>query len=360
MPGDYAIQTHEYEFAGDRDALNALRGMKPVQAAADYIARKLGKPYIEGQFIGSAIRVSDEQFPGIQRLAVLAATALCLPQLPHIYVSGDKGWTSETYGTATDAFVVLGSFLTRQLTELELLFVLAHELGHVKSGHAMYRTVAQILSGTQQHSVMSQGILGLLDINKLVSMPIELPLLSWVRQSEITADAAGLAVVGDLDVARKVLIVMALKSADLYRQINLDAYLRQQEELDHQIVKLSEYMSQNTPYIATRVRLMGQYAQSPQFCGLRGRFVASRDLAPLRQAMEDLKPRPAPSPPSLPPPPSPADDELRGKCPRCGAGFSVPKAKLPREGKVALRCSKCKETFPVSRAASVDVPEASG
>lgn len=345
LPSDFMMQGDDYEYAGDRQGLAALRATPGIAQVADYISRKLGKPFIEGQFIGSSIRVSEDQFPNIHRLAGIAARVLCLPQLPQIYVSGDRGWASETFGTATDSFVVLGTFLTRQLSEAELLFVIGHELGHIKSGHAMYRTVAQILAGQQSGNAMSGGILGLLDVTRLVTLPIELKLLQWVRQSEVTGDAAGLAVVGDLDLAHKVLIIMALKSADMYRQINLEAYLRQQEELDQNIVKLSEYVSQSTPYIATRVRLMREYAGSPHFHALRGRIKHSRDLADTVRAIEDLKNPPEPSPTDAPP----VDDgNLRGLCPHCQAPFKVAKDKLPSAGKVALRCKQCKKTFPVN------------
>jgi len=343
LPRDFQIRGDDYEFAGDRQGLAALKATPGIAHVADYISRKLGKPYIEGQFIGGAIRVSDEQFPQIHRLASYAATVLCLPQLPQMYVSGDRGWASETHGTATDAFVVLGTYLTRQLTEAELLFIIAHELGHIKSGHAMYRTVAEILAGSSGGAnVMGGGIFALLDVKRLITLPIELKLLQWVRQSEITADAAGLAVVGDLEIANKVLMIMSLRSADMYRQINLEAYLRQQEELDQNIVKLSEYVSQSTPYVATRVKLMREYAGSQNFHALRARIAGSRDLAETCATIERLK---APEPPAS----TPVDDtNLRGTCPHCQAPYKVARDKIPEGQKVHLRCKQCKKTFPVA------------
>jgi predicted Zn finger-like uncharacterized protein len=355
------LRPNEYEYAGDREALNALRSVRHINMVTAYVAKKLGKPFIEGQFIGSGIRVSPEQFPHVMRLAAQAARVLGVPRLPHIYISGDKGWLSDTYGTATDSFVVLGSFLVRSLSEAELLFVLAHELGHVRSGHAMYRTVAHILAGSQAGAgnVMSQGLLGMLDINKLIVLPLELPLMAWLRQSEVTGDRAGLAVVGDVAVARKVLILMALRSYDMYEHINLEAYLKQQEEMDRQIVKLSEFVSQGTPYVARRIRLVEDYARSAEFQHLRARMLASPEVAPVLAAIAALKEarrpaaaspagaRPGPGRPA-PAGASPGETEvLRGRCPHCQAGYSVPRERLPATGKVHLRCSQCKKTFPL-------------
>lgn len=366
LPRDFTLDTSAYEYAGDRQALNALRSTKVATKLADYIAHKLGKPFIEGQFIGSAIRVSEDQFPHIHRLAELAATALCVPRLPQIYISGDRFWSSDTYGTGTDSFIVLGSSLARSLTEAELLFVIAKELGHAKSGHAMYRTVAQIVAGSHNNNLMAGGLLAFLDIKRLVSLPLELPLMSWLRQSELTADSAGLLVVGDVEIARKVLILMSLRAPDLYRQINLDVWLKQQDELDGKVSSLNELVSQSSPFVSRRVRFLDEYARSPVFQEVRARMAGSADLAQTLVDIEARKAAPSPPPagapsasgsgavPAAAAPPSPtapvSDAEtIRGRCPSCGGAYSVARAKLPPQGNVHLKCKGCGGTFPVVR-----------
>lgn len=381
LPRDFSLGTDEYEYAGDRQAMNALRSTKVATKLADYIAHKLGKPFIEGQFIGSAIRVSEEQFPHIHRLAELAAMALCVPKLPQIYISGDRFWNSDTYGTGTDSFIVLGSSLARSLSEAELLFVIAKELGHAKSGHAMYRTVAQIVAGSHNNNLMAGGLLGFLDVKRLVALPLELPLMSWLRQSEITADSAGLLVVGDVEIARKTLVLMSLRAPDLYKQINFDAWLKQQDELDGKVSSLNEFVSQSSPFVSRRVRFLEEYARSPAFTEVRARMARSNDMRTVLQAIDGHKAggqtrstgssaapsapdvvlstpaalsasatRPASPPPSALASPLVSDaDTIRGRCPKCNGAYSVARAKLPAEGKVHLKCKGCASTFPVQR-----------
>jgi Zn-dependent protease with chaperone function len=51
-------------------------------------------------------------------------------------------------------FIVLDSGLVDLLDEDELRFVVAHELGHAMSGHAVYQTMLQrmiVLSGVLSH-----------------------------------------------------------------------------------------------------------------------------------------------------------------------------------------------------------------
>jgi predicted Zn finger-like uncharacterized protein len=344
-PRDFTLDPNDYEYAGDKQALNTLRAMKPVTMLADYIAHKLGKPFIEGQFIGSAIRVSAEQFPHIHQLAELAASVLCMRRLPQIYIAGDKYWSSDTYGTGSDSFIVLGGSLARNLSEAELLFVIAKELGHAKSGHAMYRTVAQIVAGSHSNNLMAGGLLGFLDIKRLVSLPLELPMMAWLRQSEITADSAGLIVVGDVEIARKTLIMMSLRSPDLYKQINLDAWLKQQDELDGKVSSLNEFVSQSSPFVSRRVRFLGEYAASPAFLAVRQRLQASSDLAAVVESIEAVK-----NPPKTEAAEPVSDEQtIRGRCPKCKGVYSVARAKLPSQGKVQLKCKGCGGLFPVER-----------
>jgi len=373
MPRDFTVNTDDYEHKGDRDAMNALRSIKSLNMAMDQLSKQFGKSWVESQFIGGGIKVTEAQFPRIQKLAVSAARVLGVRRLPEIYISGDIGWSSDTYGSESDAFVVLGTYLTRSLSDQELLFILGHEIAHVKSGHAMYRTIAKVFAGySGPRGVMGGGILGLLDIQKLLSMSIELPLLAWIRESEITGDCAGLLVVRNIEVARKVLLLQALRSPDLFKEINHEAYLKQQEEAENKIGKLSEFLSQNTPYVARRIRFLNEYARSPVYQSTVERMSHSRDIRPTLDIIDGKAAKPGgqrpPQPPGATPPSQgsapeksgaakpptrsspPVDDtRLKGLCPHCNTPYSVAKNKIPGEGNVQLRCQNCKKTFPIHR-----------
>lgn len=349
LPSDFVLHPGEYEFSADREALNALRSMPAVNMVVDRISKKMGKPWIEAQFIGGGIKVSKTQFPRVFNIAVLAARLLGIPKMPEIYITGDKAWSSETYGTKTDSFIVLGSFIKRALSDIELLFLLAHELGHVKSGHAMYRTVAHIIAGTHSKDITSGGILGFLDIKKLITLPVELPLLAWMRHSEITADRAAILALGDLNIARKVLIIMCLKSADMYKKINIEEYLKQQDSLDSHISKLSEFVSQSSPYIAKRIKLVSEYFNSPVFSLVRSRMEGSAELKAAIENVKNLARERAPSGPAK----IKIEKKLRGQCPECGKPYSVNMEKIPKEGKFKLRCSACRKIFIAQEKVSI-------
>ncbi len=240
-----------------------LRSIKPLVAVAQSVSQHAGKPWIEANFNG--IRLSYRQMPQVYLAAVQAARLLGLQRMPSIYVSGMRPWDALTFGTDHDAFIVIGSALVSCFPRNELLFVFAREMGHILAGHALWKTVIQFLVGEQAASsgMMRNGIAGLLDPSRLLEGAIELPLIAWARQAEITADRAGLLVSRGLTEARKVLMIWSLKSPILYRQINIDAWLEQQEvdSLDSNI-RLAESVSSSTNYLTRRLKLLQEYEGS--------------------------------------------------------------------------------------------------
>jgi len=72
----------------------------------------------------------------------------------------------------------------------------------VKSGHMMYHTLAEVLSGGIS---LSASLMGL----DVLSIPLRFALLSWHRESEVTADHAGLLAVNDIKVMESLLPKLA-------------------------------------------------------------------------------------------------------------------------------------------------------
>ena len=92
------------------------------------------------QFLGSAIRVDERQFPTVHRLYTEAGTTLDVRQLPELYVTNSPIWNAVTIGM-DKPFIVVNSALLKGMDEEELRFILGHELGHAQSGHALYQSL---------------------------------------------------------------------------------------------------------------------------------------------------------------------------------------------------------------------------
>ena len=336
---DYDLPVDAFMWRFDAEAMNVLRSIGPLNAAAHALSEKVGRPWFEAQVNG--LRLSESQLPDVFALAIRAARIVGLPYLPEIYVSGEHMWDAVTMGSNSSAFIALGSVLTMLRGE-DLLYVLGREMGHAKAGHALWRTVVNLMTGRQpaNRSLMSDGVLSFLSPAKLIESGINAPLMAWQRQAEITADRAGLLVVGKIDVVRRVTLQTTLHSFPLLQRINTEAWIEQEDESDDTATQVAEFAATSMPYAARRLKLLREFA-------------ASEELAAWRKVIDywapPVAPAPAPvatgqplgQPNEIAPPPAPAQpppDSVRLTCMVCQTPMRVPKSILQGPGPVNVRC----------------------
>ena len=338
VPG-YGIDVTAFQWAADGKAMNALRAIKPLNAAAKAVSEKVGRRWIESTF--NSVLLGENQLPEIYAQAVKAARIIGMSNMPDIYLSGERAWDCLTFGTDKDSFVIIGSALAGNFQGDEMLFLLAREMGHCRVGHALWNTVTRFLLGEQgqQKGIMSGGIFNaILNPAALIEGAIEVPLLAWARQSEITADRAGLLTVGDEQIARRVLLTWSLKSAFMYKQINIEAWLEQQAADDNNFSKLSELTTSSTPYITRRLKLLNEFAGSPdlqRWRGLISGFIKQTE-PPLKQSAPPVEQ----TAPTVHKPKPPTDDKeiLKVKCATCQTPMRVPLKVLEGKKELPVKC----------------------
>ena len=218
------ISAVSWEHPADRAALQALRAVPGV----DEVIRKVlgmlgGERGIRLLFQGNAVRVGPAQFPRLWLLHNEITTTFDWPTVPELYVSQTPFFNAGAYGIDSP-FIVVHSAAIELLDDDELRVLLAHEMGHVMSGHALYHTIAAILA------VLSLGALPMLA--GLAVLPIRLAFLEWSRKSELSADRAGLLGSQDIVVAQRLDMKMAGggRSAGFTDQLNVEAFMQQAHE----------------------------------------------------------------------------------------------------------------------------------
>ncbi len=216
------ISSRAWEHPADRGALVALRQLKGF----DFVLRKMSGLINERafrlQFLGSAIRVDERQFPKVHRLFTEAATTLDVRDLPELYITNFPMWNAVTIGM-DKPFIVLNSALVKGLDDEELRFVLGHELGHAQSGHALYQSLLFWL-------MRLTGALNWMPIGALGLRAIIAALHEWARKAELSGDRAGLLAVQDPAAALRV--QMKLASGGQLEELDTTAFLAQGTEYE--------------------------------------------------------------------------------------------------------------------------------
>ena len=171
-----------------------------------------------------------------------------------------------------------------------------------------------------------------------------MPLMAWSRQSDITADRAGLLAVGDEALARRVLLAWSIKSSRLLKQVNIEEWMKQEEASGAQMTRISEMTTSASMYTTRRLRLLGMAAREPELMRW------SQSVQPARKG---LAPPPklapaapvaahAPGPPVAAPAPAPTPaDSIRVVCTKCQAAMRIPLAVLRGKTSMNVRCPQC-------------------
>ena len=240
----------DYAYSGDKKAFEILSKFEKIKDILEPIVR-VQRDAVKASFLGSGVRVNSEQFPKIHKIATECAATLGIPT-PEIFIHQKIEINAGTIGTNEDAVIILNNGLVDQLDENELRFVIGHECGHIQNGHVTYGFMAYLFTG------ILRSIIGFL------ATPLVLALSHWQRQAEITCDRASLICCKDLDKAKYSLVKSALGSKELFKQINMDEYMTQLDDMRQNAGRFYEFLHSH-PHIVKRVKSMEIYEKTANY-----------------------------------------------------------------------------------------------
>lgn len=219
LPG---ISARAYEHPADRAALTALRKIPGFDLLLRKLIGVVGERRLRYWYLGSAVRVTQGQFTEVHALYDECLAILDIQEAPELYVAQTPIVNAGAVG-ADKPFIVLNSATLDLFTEDELRLIIGHELGHIQSGHVLYKTMlVMLLQLSLRANVFPLGTLALYGIIA--------GLREWDRKSELSSDRAGLLCVQDPTVAYTVHMKMAGGSKT--SQMSVDEFMRQAEDYE--------------------------------------------------------------------------------------------------------------------------------
>ena len=279
------ISSRAWEHPADRGALVALRELRGF----DDLVRSFFGMWNERAFrlsvLSSAIRVDHRQYPRVHQIYAEAASTLDLPTLPELYVAGSPHLNAQAVGL-DKPFIVVNSACVQQLDDAELRALLGHELGHVGSGHALYKTILMIVSGWAAN-------LSWLPVGALALRGIIAAMMEWWRKAELSADRAGL--LAGQDPAASLRLLMKLAGGGDLSQIDTAAFLEQAAEYEgggdlrdslHK-VRMTTYSSHPVP--VARAAHLRRWVDSGEYATILGGEYPRRDTDADASVTEEVK-----------------------------------------------------------------------
>jgi Zn-dependent protease with chaperone function len=258
LPG---ISPRAYEHPADRGALVALRKLRGF----DTVLRRLSGVFSERRlrllFLANAVRVGETQFTEVHKYVLDAARVLDLKEVPELYVIQNPSPAAMTIGIDRP-FIVITTGLFDLLDAHEQRFVVGHEVGHVLSGHSVYRTMLLALTNLAQR--VAWFPIGYIGLRAIVTA-----LEEWYRKSELSCDRAGMLTVQDPDAAKRALMKMA--GGSRLTEMNPDAFREQAREYEADgdvrdgVLKLLNLIGTTHPFAVVRMAELDRWHQDGHY-----------------------------------------------------------------------------------------------
>ncbi|MBS2009953.1 MAG: M48 family metalloprotease [Cyanobacteria bacterium SZAS TMP-1] len=273
------MSSNAFEHPADRAALDALRKIPVLDKVVHKFVEFGWERYMRIQLLGQAVHVGPKQCKNVYKLVREAADILDIHE-PDVFLTNNPVVNAYTFGVDRP-FIVLHSSLVDLFTEEELLGIIGHEMGHIKAGHVLYRTLAFLLIRITDAFMPIRGVAGL---------ALQVALFDWYRKSELTADRAELLVTQNVTCAIHTHMKLACGSKKLAEEIDPQEFLRQAdsyEELDYttlnKIYKLLFEVFLSHPLSVYRAKEIKQWSESKQYKEIMaGRYPTKEQDSALR------------------------------------------------------------------------------
>jgi Zn-dependent protease with chaperone function len=252
LPG---ISSRAYEHPADRSALVALRKLSGFDLLLRRLAGLFNDRALRLMFLASSVRASDQQFPQLYQAMLDGCYVLDLPNVPELFITQDPMVNAMALG-ADKPFIVITTGLVDLMDAEEARFVIGHELGHVLSGHAVYRTMMFHLINLAARIAWSPIVFPL----KAIVWGLE----EWYRKSELSCDRAGLLAGQDVEAARRALMKTA--GGSRLSELSHDAFHQQAHEYDavpdvrEGLLKLLQLQGNRHPFAVVRFAELDRWA----------------------------------------------------------------------------------------------------
>src|ERR1700749_3440673 len=213
------------------------------------------------------------------------AYILDLPEVPECYVLQTPIVNAMALGR-DKPFIVINSGMVELFDAEELRAVVGHEIGHILSGHAVYRTMLlYLIQLAARIAWMPIGYLGL----KAIIWGLE----EWFRKSELSCDRAGLLAGQDIDASRRVL--MKLAGGAQLSELNPDAFREQAHEYDavpdlrDSILKLLQLQGNTHPFAVVRFSELDRWGTHGEYERILNGEYPRRDTDSSASVGEEVK-----------------------------------------------------------------------
>lgn len=255
------LEHSQYEHPFDKMALEKLESIPLLTKLFKWITANTVERIYTVQYTGSNLKVTKDSYPQIYQYLEDACKILDLKDIPDLYIDWSYNINACTIG-AENPIIILNSGLIDLCDDEEIMFIIGHEVGHIKSNHMLYHMMAQVIN------YFIEATPG----GTLVAGSLQFALYYWSRMSEFTADRAGLMCCQDPEAMARAFIKMAGLPLKEFGNIRTKTFIQQARDfkmLDYdgmnKVVKFLSIADETHPWTVMRSAELLKWIDSGEY-----------------------------------------------------------------------------------------------
>jgi Zn-dependent protease with chaperone function/uncharacterized RDD family membrane protein YckC len=236
-----------------------FHGVTATQVAVLFVGGMVFVSLARGRLLGSSIRARREEFPQVIAVVEGAARRLGVAT-PQTFIRDDYLVPVNSIGLGEPYAIVISSQYLQLFNADELAFMVGREIGHIAAGNT--RLLSLINASGRSNPVVTSLFGG------------------WIRQTEYTADRAGL-LCTSLESAQKAIAIATFHSSG--RSVETAMLHDQRRDIESDVILRLGELTSNVPYAVNRVRALESFAASDLYRTWTHRLAV--DPLPVRAAL---------------------------------------------------------------------------
>ncbi len=249
---------------GDRAALEALKKLPLIPQLIHKFYESGIDRWLYCWNMAMSVRCGPQQYATLHRILQECCAVLDMPE-PELYVTNNP-FPNAFAGGVERPYITLRSSMIETLDDEGLYHLIGHELGHIKAGHVLYKSVAYVLMPLLE--MLGRRTLG---VGDAVQVALMAAFFEWSRQAEHTADRAGLLCSQNFEVSARANLMITGGPNRLAHEASHEAFLdqaRTYQDMDFldsigKMMVFLFYGSQSThPMPVYRVQALEKWHQS--------------------------------------------------------------------------------------------------
>lgn len=246
----------DYRHPAERSAFSKLAQMDLVGKSLDWIAKKAIEEFVEIEEMGTNIQISDSCLSDINSLVSYAAQISDTQNTPRSFVK----WCYDFYLTTNgikNPIIVINSGFFDLLTSEEQLFMLGHEMGHIRSQHLRFLILCKYWYS------FADSIPG--------SSLLMIPLFYWSRMTDLTADRVALLTCQNIDIAITTMMKLSGVPRCLYNQMDPKSFYQQIDDFrlllknENKLIEKISVLDNAAPWLVNRASELLKWYESGEY-----------------------------------------------------------------------------------------------